>query len=43
MALGLRIRKRTIEQRAADAAVAERRLDGQRPQHQRRRIADADR
>ena len=32
-----------IQQRAADAAAAERRLDRQRPQHQGLGVADADR
>src|SRR3954452_6546566 len=43
MGLGLGILQRAIEQHAADAALSERRLDRQRPEHQGRRIADADR
>ena len=43
MALRLGIAQRAIEQHAADAALPERRLDRQRPEHQGRRIADADR
>src|SRR5262245_17809104 len=39
----LRIRQRVVEQRTPHAAASERRLDRQRPQQQRRRIADADR
>ena len=35
--------QRAIEQRAADAAAAKRRLDRQRPEQQGRRVADADR
>ena len=40
MALRLRLFQRTFEQRAADAAVAERRLDRQRSQQQRGGVAD---
>ena len=43
MSLGLGVPQRTIEQQAPDAAAAERRLDRQRPEHQGRRVADADR
>ena len=43
MALGLGVLQRAVEQHAADAAAAERRLDRQRPEHQGRRVADADR
>src|SRR6478736_2078 len=43
MPLRLGIAQRTIEQHATDAALPERRLDRQRPEHQGRRIADADR
>ena len=43
MSLGLGIPERTVEQHAPDTAAAERRLDRQRPEHQGRRIADADR
>ena len=43
MSLRLRFAERAIEQRAADPAAAERRLDRQRPEQQRRRVADADR
>src|SRR5215204_3781226 len=43
MALGLGIPQRAIEQHAADAALSERRLDRQGPEHQGRRVADADR
>src|SRR4029079_8153009 len=43
MALCLRVFQRAVEQHAPDAAAAKRRLDRQRPEHQRRRVADADR
>ena len=43
MALGLGVLQRALQQRAADAAAAKRRLDRQRPQQQRPGIADADR
>ena len=40
---GLGVFKRARDQRRADAALAERRFDRERPQQQRRRLADADR
>jgi hypothetical protein len=42
MALGARVGERACDQRTADAALAERRLDRERPEQQRRRLADAD-
>ena len=43
VALRLGVLERARDQRRADAALAERRLDRQRPEQQRRRLADADR
>ena len=43
VALGFRVLQRALHHRHADAAIAERRLDGERPEHQRRRLADAHR
>jgi hypothetical protein len=38
---GLGVHQRAFDQRAADAALAKRRLDRERPEQQRRRLADA--
>jgi hypothetical protein len=43
MAFCLRILQRAIQERTADAAAAERRLDGQRPQQQSLGVADQNR
>ena len=43
MAAGPGVRQRAVEQPATDAVFAERRLDRQRPQQQRRGVTDTDR